>query len=139
MLCILLDRETRSDKECDGLETASSGKLRFLETRMLENYLLSAEAVAAALGELGVSITPEAAHDELCAALRVSDLQGDLRQVDAASALKTVFTTLSNTVEEFRKTRDVPTMVGFLIEHEPSHLRPLKAYLRSLFRLSAMS
>lgn len=135
MVCILLDRETKSDAECRRIERESRGKLRFLNRRMLENYLLHPEAVAACLGELGLNVEPSEVDTVLCRALDVADLSGELVEVDGAAALATVFSELSNTAHEFRKTRDVPVIMGFIFENNPFHLEPLRVYLRGVFGL----
>ena len=56
MVCILLDGENLTEEKRKEIETTSSGNLRFLERRMLENYLLFPLAIQAALNEQGQEV-----------------------------------------------------------------------------------
>lgn len=136
MVCILLDAESRNKAERQTIEKDSQGMLRFLDYRMLENYLLDPEAIAAALLELGVTSTPEQVESALCTALGVADLSGDVSEADGAAVLGIVFSALSNSVEEFRKTRDVQTIVSSLLDRNPNQLAPLRSCLRRAFGLA---
>ena len=139
MICILLDGETRSIESRRAVEASSQGKLRFLDRRMLENYLLHPQAVVATLLELGQAIAEDIVHDAICKALGLKDLSGEFLEVDGAAALNQVFSELSGTSHEFRKTRDAPTLVSWILEHDPEHLAPLRACLRKSFCLSCVS
>ena len=136
MVCILLDAEARPRAKREEIEAASHGKLRFLDRRMLENHLLHPKAIAEALEELGQPTASEDVHTALCKHLVLTDLNGNLIEVDGAAALKAVFSGLSDAKQEFRKTRDVPTIINWLIENDPEHLLPLRECLRKSFNLS---
>ena len=136
MVCILLDGETRSKKERDAITAKSMGKLRFLDRRMLENYVLHPTAIAVTLQELGCETTNEAVSVALCAALGVAELSEDITEIDCAVALKNLFSELSDSTVEFRKTRDIPTIVSWVLDNDPLHLEPLQQCLRASFHLS---
>lgn len=135
MVCILLDGETRNAESRENIEKSSQGKLRFLDRRMLENYLLHPGAVAAAIEELEQTTSVDAVRGKLCGALGVPDLVGDLSDLDAAKALEAVFSDLSDAAIEFRKTRDVPVLLAWILENEPEFLAPLRTCLRKSFGL----
>ncbi len=135
MVCILLDAEARTKEKREEIEEASQGKLRFLDRRMLENHLLHPKAITEVLKELGQPIEPEDVQAALCKHLELAALPGNLIEVDGAAALKAVFSGLSDATQEFRKTRDVPTIVNWLIENDPDHLIPLRQCLRKSFGL----
>ena len=137
MVCILLDGESRDEESRNKLEASSNGKLRFLDRRMLENYLLHPDAFVATMHALGQAVSREDVHSALCRVLGLEDLLGDLSKVDGADILERLFAELSNATQEFRKTRDVPILVTWILENEPDHLKPLRACLRKSFGLSA--
>ena len=129
MVCILLDGETRPKENRLKIETDSGGKLRFLDRRMLENYLLHAAALTATFAELELNIEPEIVTNLLSAKIGSSDIA----ELDGASILKSVFSELSNSTLEFRKTRDVPALVSWILTNDPMHLQPLRDCLRASF------
>lgn len=131
MVCILLDGEKRSKESRDALEASSQGKLRFLDRRMLENYLLHPGALTSAMLGLGLKITLENVNDGLSRAIEMADVS----EVDGAKVLKTLFSDLSNSEYEFRKTRDVPILIAWILENDPNHLTSLRACLRKSFAI----
>lgn len=133
MVCILLDGETLPRAKREEIEATSNGKLQFLERRMLENYLLHPAAMQATLLELGLSVEIEKIEASLVKALGINDLVG----ADAASALQTSFTELSESKLEFRKTRDVPVMIEWILANDSEFLTPLRECLRKSFDLKS--
>ena len=129
IVCILLDGESRSKKSRDDVEAASGGKLRFLDRRMLENYLLHPVALKAAFLELGKSVSLENVTELLVKNLGATDVG----EIDGAAVLKSIFSELSEATLEFRKTRDVPILIDWLLENEPEYLAPLRICLRKSF------
>ena len=129
MVCILLDGEKRSKKSRDEIEKDSGGKLCFLDRRMLENYLLHPDAMTATILELGKTVNRENVSDLL--AKRVSTTA--LHEIDGAAVLKSIFSELSEATLEFRKTRDVPILIDWLLENDPEYLAPLRDCLRKSF------
>jgi predicted ATPase len=129
MVCILLDGESRSRENRAKIEKSTQGKLRFLDRRMLENYLLHEGALAATLSTQGVTTNSVTVKDLLSAKVDLDNID----ELDGAAIFKTVFSELSKTTLEFRKTRDVPILVEWILENDPDHLRPLAACLRKSF------
>ncbi|HQS92116.1 MAG: hypothetical protein B7X59_09240 [Polaromonas sp. 39-63-203] len=129
MVCILLDGETRSKKSRDEIEKASSGKLRFLARRMLENYLLHPDAVTATILELGKTVNRENVKDLLAKGAGTKCLP----EIDGAAVLKNTFSEISDATLEFRKTRDVPILIDWILENDPEYLAPLRDCLRKSF------
>lgn len=131
MVCILLDGETRSKDARAKIASSSGGKLRFLDRRMLENYLLHPGAIVANLLELGVTSNSADIEIEIQSQLAT---ENEL-ETDGAAILKKIFSEASKTTYEFRKTRDVPVLVSWILENDPEHLRPLSDCLRRSFGL----
>jgi hypothetical protein len=129
MICILLDGEKRNKKSRQQIETDTSGKLRFLDRRMLENYLLHPAALKAVFLELGKAVSLENVSDLLAKKLDTIDIE----EIDGAAILKSIFFELSESTLEFRKTRDVPILIGWLLENEADYLAPLRTCLRKSF------
>lgn len=138
MVCILLDAERRSEEERSELERSSQGKLRFLDRRMLENFLLDAEAIAAVLVELGEPVTPEAVESAIAESLVPIQTPAELVHMDGAALITALFSTLSEVRHEFRKTRDVPALVEYLIANRPERLAPLRDCLRKTCGLPSL-
>lgn len=133
MVAILLDRELHKSSTCTKLEKESKGTLIFLKRRMLENYILYPEAIAAILVSYGESVTEE----QIKIALNehgVTD-EANLIKIDGAKILSQVFSEFSQTRQEFKKTRDVLRIISFLLENDPQKLNPLKDFLRAIFKL----
>ena len=129
MVCILLDGESRTEETRSKIEATSKGKLRFLDRRMLENFLIHPQAIVAAWADLNLTANTEAVE------VLVSDFleSQDFKEMDGATILATVFTQLSEAKLEFRKTRDVPTLVSWILKNEPEFLMPLQECLRKTF------
>lgn len=131
MVCILLDGEMRSKKSRNEIENTSGGKLRFLERRMLENYLLHPDAVIATILELGKTVDRDQVNDLLAKFLTTATLP----ELDGAAVLKSIFSELSEATLEFRKTRDVQILIDWILLNEPEYLAPLRDCLRKSFSL----
>jgi energy-coupling factor transporter ATP-binding protein EcfA2 len=130
MVAILLDRELHTKAECVKLEKKSN--LKFLERRMLENYVLIPDAIAAVLNALGEAVTTEKVI-ELLTKLKVTD-DSDLTKIDGAKVLKQIFAELTDARHEFKKTRDVPELISYLLVNQADKLSELGAYLKKLFK-----
>ena len=106
-----------------------AGTTRYLDRRMLENYLLHPAAITSTLWELGLT-----ADSEAVASLILNNCEAsDISELDAAAVLTAVFSELSESTLEFRKTRDVPTLVAWILENDPEYLAPLRLCLRNAF------
>jgi len=133
MVAILLDREKRKPTECKRLERESKGVLKFLERSMIENYVLDVDAVSSLLSHHGESVSPA----QLASYLEQDGKPINLASVDGAKILARIFDDLTEARTSFKKTRDVPLLISWLLEHKRAHLDPLKKYLRSIFLLAA--
>lgn len=130
MVAILLDRELHTEEECAKLEKKSN--LKFLERRMLENYVLIPEAIAAVLYALGEAVTVEKIS-ELLVGRGVTETV-DFTKLDGAKVLKEIFAEVSDARYEFKKTRDVPELISYLLANQTDKLSELGAYLKKLFK-----
>lgn len=131
MVAILLDKESRKKAECTRISKESAGVIHFLDRTMLENYVLHPLAIAAVLSELGEVVTADAVKAELSSAS-----VGNSPTVHGAQVLAGVFSKLSDARLEFRKTRDTPQLIRWLLTNQPAALAELEAFLRQLFGLS---
>ncbi|QRY30566.1 AAA family ATPase [Variovorax sp. PDNC026] len=127
MICMLLDAETKKPNEMAQIERDSQNRLRFLDRRMLENYLLNPRAIHAALLELNCACELAQVENEL-STINLTDISN----VDGARVLQTLFSSISEATQEFRKTRDVPNIVSWLIANERDFLEPLRSLLRRI-------
>lgn len=134
MMAILLDGESRKEKERSRLEKESDGVLRFLDRTMLENYILFPEAIMAVLNNLDENFSIEEVERAMTdAGFSESD---DVSVIHGADVLKKVFSELSEARHEFNKTRDVPEIVSWLITNKPDTLQPLGDFLRKIASLN---
>jgi hypothetical protein len=133
MIAILLDAESRKEAEIIRLEAESKGVLRFLDRTMLENYILFPEAIMEVLNSLGENVSLEQVEE----ALKNAGFFGadDFKKVHGSNVLKDIFSRLSESRQEFNKTRDVPEIISWLIVNEPEKLRPLGSFVRSVANL----
>ncbi|MFP8777103.1 ATP-dependent nuclease [Hydrogenophaga sp. RWCD_12] len=131
MVCILLDGETKSVDEKNKATDESRGKLRFLDRRMIENYILNPNAIQAILMDRGTSTSIESIE----AILGKLMAEESISMIDGASALRGIFLETSNAKVEFRKTRDTPALISWIIKNDPEFLKPLRSFLRGLFLL----
>ena len=130
MVAILLDKELHTKAECAKLEGNSN--LKFLERRMLENYVLIPEAIASVLNALGEAVTVEKVS-ELLKNRGVTE-SSNFTKLDGAKVLKEIFTDVSEARHEFKKTRDVPELISYLIANQTDKLSELGTYLKKLFK-----
>lgn len=130
MVGILLDREGKTAAECATIERESAGTLRFLDRTMLEDYVLDADAIASILSELGENCS----HQEVADILAASG-----SDETAATKLENIFNSVSNARHTFRKTRDTPSIVTWLLTNKPTYLQPLGMLLASIVDMQAVS
>ena len=136
MVAVVLDRERRGADVCPKLEADKRAILRFLPRRMLENYLLHPQGLAAVLSELGCEVDADQIRAAIARAASVDhSCERDLDQVDGSRLLSEVFAHCSGALWEFKKTRDVPALVDWLIANDPDFLRPLGHWLEGLIDL----
>lgn len=135
MTCILLDAEDRPIAERERITAESQGSLRFLPRRMLETYVLDADAIATHLTALGCTTSGSLVERALVNHLGTHPTKALLADVDGAKVLKDIFSTLSDSTIEFRKTRDVPSLMTWIIRHRAERLSDLQNFLRDVFEL----
>lgn len=132
MVGILLDRETRSKTECEKLMQNSHGVLHFLDATMLENYVLHPAAIAHVLRQHGESVETS----EVGAHLKQVEQPVNEGHTDGAKILSSIFDRFTETRTSFKKTRDVPAIIAWLLTEDAEFLRPLGDFLRRLFGLA---
>lgn len=126
MVAIVLDSEGRQQQDIEKIERENNKLLHFLPYKMIENYVLDADAIAAVLkaynvvAERSVVIAQLPANEE------------DKRNADGAKILKEIFTTSSNTTYEFRKTTHTPELFDWLLENKKDSLEPLERFIQSI-------
>jgi hypothetical protein len=130
MVAILLDKESRKKNECARISKDSAGVIHFLDRTMLENYVLHADAISAVLSELGEDVSVDAVSAEL---FSVSGENSHV--VHGAQLLTGLFSKLSEARLEFRKTRDTPQLIRWLLANRPAALAEIEVFLRQLFGL----
>ncbi|MBN9132773.1 MAG: AAA family ATPase [Nitrosospira multiformis] len=135
MVAILLDGEAREPLECSRLETTTNGLLRFLEHPMLESYLLIPEAITEVLSEFGEQISIEQVKDTLNKTIKTHSSAPTL---NGARVLGEIFSELSEARHEFKKTRDTPRIVSWLLSNRPNDLLELGNFLRNIFGLTPL-
>jgi hypothetical protein len=131
MVGILLDREKRSKAECIRLRDSSNGVLQFLDETMLENYLLNPAAIAHVLRQHGESVQ----SDEVEAVLDQLRSAQNGAHVDGAKFLASIFDKFTEARTVFKKTRDVPALITWVLNEDVEFLRPLGNFLRGMFGL----
>lgn len=131
MVAILLDSKLRGSAACAKLETDSNGVLRFLKLTMLENHLLVPDAITAVLNDLQELVSVE----QVTAALEIAKKDSQ----SGANILKQVFSTLSDARHEFKKTRDAPQIVSWILLNSPHELLELGNFLREIVGLNIES
>jgi hypothetical protein len=132
MVAILLDREKRKAVECERLGRESDEVLKFLDRTMLENYVLHPQAIAHVLRQHGEHVEPKS----VAASLALVCQAGGEASIDGAKTLAEIFDEFAQARTEFKKTRDVPALIAWLLENDRDFLAPLGAFLRRLFALS---
>lgn len=139
LFCVLLDGEARALISPYLKGNANAKYIKFLKRRMLENYILDADAICATIqknAELDTSVLAAAVENALESA--ICQAGGDYRALsfDAAKVLERVFGTIAGPGRPFQKTKDVPTMIDWILEHKPAVLLPLLDELRELLSAS---
>jgi energy-coupling factor transporter ATP-binding protein EcfA2 len=137
MVGIVLDRETRQKSECEKITKDSTGDIHFLERPMLEDYFLHPIAIARLIQERsGIVVDELAIERKLKDAAEVKTLWLNPKAVKsklhAAAVLNYVCTQLTDNVLEYRKTRDGPWLVDFLLKFDENALSELKALLHRI-------
>jgi hypothetical protein len=142
-----LDREDKSQTNIDDLIRRSHGLIKFIERRLLENYLLRPGAIAFTLNLLP-SFAEKQVDDSSVEAwvgqkakrkeyagksgiLKKSDPNW-IKEINAPKLLSDLFGELSEHQETFDKMRDCLLLTDWILENEPDELKELAGYLKDL-------
>lgn len=132
----LFDAECRTMGQLDDLRRRSRNRVNFLPRRMLENYLLVPDAIAAVIngadssranpvtiGEVEQFIETKRGDPRyLCPAEQPKD--GDwISRIDGAKVLKEMFASLTETRVAYQKTEHSVALAEWAIEHRPGLLK----------------
>jgi predicted ATPase len=140
-VAISLDREGRNEKLRKELEVESKGLIRFLPRRVYESFLIHPAAIVAVMpsagdqGKIEAWLTLNGGRESFQAP---KEWQGDfkdakwLAKVDGARLLASLFSELTTTREEYRKTQHSLELTKWLIENAPAHIEPLRSYVQEL-------
>ena len=142
-----LDRETLDDEAVASLQR-SKRKLRFLSRRCIENYAIDPIAISMRLKDLGENLSPETISDALCA--RAGDNRygapglwngnlnhdGWLVRVDGARLLSDVFSAVTETRVEYRKTRDTVELIKIRLAKGDDDLATLTSFVDDLLTIA---
>jgi predicted ATPase len=149
-LAFSFDREGRTETEMKDLVRQSRGKVFFLPRRMLENYVLDADAITGLLNTLpSFRDSPTSAEavskwlDENSSSRLPKGSVAKygeekwLTEVHGGELLATLFQSLSAAREEFRKTEHVPALIAWLADKKPGSLTELAKHVERLLDADA--
>lgn len=141
----VFDREGRSEQTIRELQHESDGAMHFLSRRMLENYLLDAAALSARINNLDADRTDPVSEEAVAAWIRERGTEkqylatafqpggGDwLHKVHGAKLVNDLMGALTEMRLEYRKTRDAPWLVEWLLTHRPEQLADLEQIVREV-------
>jgi AAA ATPase domain/AAA domain, putative AbiEii toxin, Type IV TA system len=142
-LAFSLDREGRTEAEMEDMRRRSKGLLHFLPRRAYENYLIHPSAIAAVLNHHlpEVQLTADAIKSELAKRAEAPKYSAKASYddplwtitVNAPLLLGDIFSEVSATRIEYRKTTHSIELTEWLLTNEPQHLAELTTYVQSLF------
>lgn len=141
----LFDRDGRTNRQMEDLTRRADGRVHFLPRRMYENYLICPEALEAIMAELATfktfPISAEKIKDWLVKnggrneyvannseQVDITD-ETWLKEVHGAKLLEDLFTELSDSKEQYRKTAHSVQLTEWLIENRPEMLEEIKGLL----------
>ena len=153
-IAFVFDQDSRSLKEMEDLIRKSTDRLCFLPRRMYENYLIDLDALYAVMSELptfqqnpiskekiGKWLSENGGKKEyLIESLKQVDIvEPDwLQKVNSAKLLKELFQELSNSQENYQKTKHSIQLTEWLIENNPNHLVELTDFLKRIVNQSGL-
>lgn len=138
------DLEGRSAAEIAKIRKRTTGKVKFLPARTLENFVLDAEAIAALLEEEYARTEtdgspPSVAQVKNWLAEKWGDYapkerKGDcpIEEIDAPKLLNALFSELTNNLHIYRKTLHTVELIRWLMKNRPEKLANLIEYVRQL-------
>lgn len=125
MVAIVLDTEGRKQQDIEKITRENNKQIHFLPYRMIENYVLDADAILAVLKTYQIDANLEAITAQLPS-------NESIQNADGAKILKEIFTTSSNAAYEFRKTTHTPELFDWLLENKNDKLKPLELFIKSI-------
>lgn len=139
-LSFLLDDENRTDKDKIREELRlidAEGRLRFLTRRTYENYLLNPRAIAATINSIEGCRSSLLKEEEVTAQLEAKrgsePYDAWIIRANAPNILQELFSDLTDTKEEYIKTKHSPQLTAWMIENAPIELNEIKELLCSIF------
>lgn len=147
-IAFLLDREDRTDTEIADVDRQTHGRVKFLDRRMIENYLLDAEALSSVLrdaldpadqvpsaADVRAWITAHGNDDKYHASRHETLSQAWLTHVHAGKLLRDLFADLTAARIEFRKTVHSPAILERLLRASPDAVSQLRERVRECHAL----
>jgi hypothetical protein len=145
-ISISIDREGRTDEQCNDLSKESDKLIRFLPRRTYENYLLHADAIAAVLKEVDATcpvnstdvqtwIDQHLKEAAFYSGTRAPPLEMEWqRTIDAPKFLHQMIGELTNHTHDFKtqKVRYSSALTDWLIKHDQAFLNELINYVIQL-------
>jgi hypothetical protein len=150
-IAFIFDREGRSEQQLQNLSRDSGGKLRFLERRMYENYLIHPKAISYALDRLPTFQSIPVDESEIEKWILQHGLESRyyaptstpaivldaswLREVHAGKLLGDLFDFVSEHKEKYSKTRDSICLTQWIMDNEPDYISGLGEEILSSLEL----
>lgn len=125
MVAIVLDTEGRKQQDIEKITRENNKLIHFLPYRMIENYVLDADAILAVLKTYQIDAN-------LAAVVAQLPSNENIQNADGAKILKEIFTTSSDATYEFRKTTHTPELFDWLLENKKDNLKPLELFIQSI-------
>ncbi len=142
----LFDREDRTAREIEDLEREGEGKIRFLDRRMIENYLLNVEAISRVFNEVGRDndLPPKSPEEVRCwiklngarfvTGTACAPLDAEwVKRVDAAKLLNALFDDLSENRMTYRKATHTPRLAEVLFQIDRSATEAIVQIVSDVF------
>jgi energy-coupling factor transporter ATP-binding protein EcfA2 len=137
------DREGRTQAKIDDIKRRSRNKFHFLPRRMIENYFIDEDAIAAVIStEMRKSITVEqvkkcieAYREEYNSKFQSdssADISASVYDGDGAALLTKVFEELSERTVMYHKVQHGALLTDWLIDNKPTLLSGLAEYIDRL-------
>jgi AAA15 family ATPase/GTPase len=131
MLAFVLDREDRNLDELEKIENLSPNKIKFIEERMYENYLIDAKAIAAIINQLDTSKTEEIDISEL-----ENYIQENFIEIEknASEFLNNLFLKFTNKRVDYKSYKPARALklTEWILENNPSNLSEIANFLDSI-------
>ena len=138
------DQEGRSAEEQKEMSEMSSGLVKFIPSRMYENFLLNPEAIAAVLSEsdknrekpLAVSDVSDWLNQNRLATryIQAGDSAQWLQRVDSAKLLKDLFNALSDTRVAYDKVKHGVSLTTWIIRNARKDFDDLVNFLKEMLK-----